>query len=272
VPAPDAKRKPVEPKVERVEYPRYIGPNEYGRSTYDAGLKKYGTLDKWYEAYQKYTKVIDTHSAKVREWQNSQTLRLGEGLVLDSKGVPSQNSVDTMRAKVRAAKRKAQIERQKRDAEYAKQRKAQEREYQKQQREFEKREKELAVKLRKANPELKAIKDASLVSFLAKKAVKVDAKKKTATLFKAVQSDGRSFNSGNSGHVTYEVGKTVECPDYNTRPDCTGGLFFLATGAEAKQYVGWGKVIQCEVDLDTMIVVQGTKVKSKSCKVIKEVK
>jgi len=93
------------------------------------------------------------------------------------------------------------------------------------------------------------------------------------TLYKSV--DPKNDCDFYTGKIKYEVGKTVECPDWN--PDktmeCGGGLHLSPTLKEALLY-NKGKILKCAVDLkDFVVYAQNiTKVRCRKVKVIEEVK
>lgn len=270
VPAPTARKEPAKPTVAKVHSPRYVGPGEYGREEYEAGLKEYGTLDKWFAAWKKYDKAVRAYTTKVAEWRDSQMITIAEGLVLNADGTVTPNSVLTMEAKKRAEQRRRDAERERQNREWKKQREQQQRLWAAEERKRKAEQKKALANLKKLHPELKSIKDGAAAKFLLDQKVKI--KGTTAVMFKAVKENGESFNVGSQGHITYKVGETVECPDWTDYANCAGGLFFWTTPSAAVRWRnGVGKTIQCEVDLKSMILVDGNKVKVKSCKVIKEV-
>ena len=106
---------------------------------------------------------------------------------------------------------------------------------------------------------------------------KVSKCSKKIILYKYVKHDYTDFYSGK---IKYEVGKTVEAPDWNADNDieCGGGLHLSSSIEYCKQFNDSkdGHALQCEV-LITDIVVHPNpqspfKIRCKKCYVAKEIK
>lgn len=106
--------------------------------------------------------------------------------------------------------------------------------------------------------------------WLDRKGLKVS-KYGTVRMVKVVQSDGKSANSNsNTGRkVAYEPGTTVLAEDYQPTAVCGKGLHFAATVQEARNIIGNNlpRSVVCDVDAETMVLIDGNKIKARFCHV-----
>lgn len=91
----------------------------------------------------------------------------------------------------------------------------------------------------------------------------------TARLVKAVESDGMSRNSQHGRRIRYESGATVVAPDYDPYPRCGGGLHFAESAASAQRLASCHspRYLVCDVDVESMVLIDGEKVKARFCHV-----
>lgn len=91
----------------------------------------------------------------------------------------------------------------------------------------------------------------------------------TVRLVKVVESDGLSKNSGSGGKLAYEPGQTVVCPDYEPTAQCGHGLHFAATARDAQSSVSCysPRYFVCDVDAESMVLIDQSKVKARFCHV-----
>ncbi len=96
----------------------------------------------------------------------------------------------------------------------------------------------------------------------------------TVRLVKAVTRDLCSSYYGYQHSILYEPGTTVEAPDYDSTPQCGHGLHFAHTAAAAKsnsyQGIAAPRTLICDVDLESLVVIEGDKVKARFCHVLYE--
>ena len=78
-----------------------------------------------------------------------------------------------------------------------------------------------------------------------------------------------------SGSIKYEIGKTIECPDFDEDENrqCGGGLHLSPTKEQALQY-SHGTILECAVKEKDFVIFQGdfSKVRCKKIKVLAEAK
>ena len=97
----------------------------------------------------------------------------------------------------------------------------------------------------------------------------ITAKRGKATVFKLVGDDYKSRNG-----AIYKPGEEVKCDDWNTRPECGGGLHFSPLAFMAQRYSDGTRYLACKVALKDVVVIPGgltpDKVKAPACKVLFE--
>lgn len=88
----------------------------------------------------------------------------------------------------------------------------------------------------------------------------------TVRMVKAVSTDLRS-PSYPSDAIVYEPGTTVIAEDYDTAPRCGHGLHFSATAREASASAGGSRFMVCDVDVESLVVIDHDKAKAAFCHV-----
>jgi hypothetical protein len=93
----------------------------------------------------------------------------------------------------------------------------------------------------------------------------------TVRLVKVVEADGLSRNRVRSSgsRLRYEPGDTVVAPDYEPTAECGKGLHFAATAREAQNSVSCSspRYLVCDVDAESMVLIDEQKVKARFCHV-----
>lgn len=88
----------------------------------------------------------------------------------------------------------------------------------------------------------------------------------TVRLIKAVSDKLRS-PSYPTDTIVYEPGTTVVAPDYQPTSRCGRGLHFGATARKAASSAGGSRFMVCDVDAETLVVIDSEKVKAEFCHV-----
>lgn len=107
--------------------------------------------------------------------------------------------------------------------------------------------------------------------WLARNNIKINADGKSVNLVKLVAADLKStnYNRETGNRLAYDIGKTTVAEDYAPTAECGRGLHFSATKKQAVSAGGQGpESIVCSVDLESMVVINGDKVKARSCFVL----
>ena len=87
----------------------------------------------------------------------------------------------------------------------------------------------------------------------------------TVTLYKCVDQDMMSRHKAH-----YPVGETVVDDAYENHQECGNGLHFWPSVEIAKHNANYGRiVIECEVDLATLVAIETDKCKARSCRVVR---
>jgi hypothetical protein len=266
---PESLQEPKVPKLTVVEHPTWAAKGEYGYDRYVAGIKKHGTLEKWHEAYHRYSKRRDAANSERERWVRGSRVSIFEGMVLDANGVVSQRSLEREKQRIRRECREREAERKRWQEE---QRKLKERH----EKERIKREKEQAKQLRAATADLrkrsKAI--AAALDAMPARSVQYIVDRKlvvnddaTVKLVKAVDPGTYTSRHG----ATYKPETTVTAPDYRDHNSCGHGLHFSPTLSEARTWANPLAVgVECHVDMTTLVMLDNSKVKAKFCHVKQE--
>jgi hypothetical protein len=266
---PDAGPKPEQKKLKKVDQPRFVAKDGYGwekrsrekaRAWYEEQVKKYGSLEKWFEAYDRYSRKREQQDKAMKEWSKTKTTPLFDGIVIDSDGrALHKGAIEKNEARLRGIERRREAQRRQ-EARRAEARRREAENERKQKVAKAKHERDgwiSALDAQKAK-QIRALPE-DIQGFLAAKNL-IPENDGTVIVYKYARRTNADnlFLSGYDKRTTYVIGERTEDANYQPTNVCGRGLHFGADEADCALWQGRRQgeaFLACRVNLSEAVVV-----------------